>query len=218
MGMSQLIPCEECRRHVVSTAAACPFCGFPRMSTPTSSLRVQVSRLSRAAVFAGMTSCWSSSSPAPAPLPAEQTQTQTQTAQAPAFDDRNAPYPDPRRAPTPRPDRASLVARFTDRSYQLMPNLKIRIEGPESRTVTTGPDGIVIVENLLPGKYTVTVEGRPGPDYAPLVSELELTPGRVTPMGMLGEHMTNAEAAPKPIDRSACCKPYGAPPARRRVV
>jgi hypothetical protein len=52
--MSQLVPCSGCRRHVVETEPACPFCGAaPSPIVPGTATRV--ARLSRAAVFAGAT-------------------------------------------------------------------------------------------------------------------------------------------------------------------
>jgi hypothetical protein len=223
----QLVPCLACNRHVAVDATACPFCGASRIPT-SPRCGVHAGKLSRAAVFAGLTACVPPASPQPitqAPAPVKQTQAAQSPQQSrqiaqppPAFDDRNASYPDPRRAPEPKPDRASVVARFTDRKNQLMRGLRVRLDGPESRTALSDAEGVVIIENVLPGKYKLTVEGIPGPDYLPLVAELDLVAGRVQPMAMLGEHMTKAEAMPKPIDKDACCKPYGAPPARRRVV
>jgi hypothetical protein len=51
-GMSELVPCGECRRHVSITDGACPFCGTARESA-TAVSRGVLSRMSRAAVFAG---------------------------------------------------------------------------------------------------------------------------------------------------------------------
>jgi hypothetical protein len=49
--MSELRPCEGCRRHVSVTDAACPFCGTAReVAEPVAA---RFGRASRAAVFAG---------------------------------------------------------------------------------------------------------------------------------------------------------------------
>src|SRR5436190_23642854 len=58
-----LVPCGSCRRHIVERAHACPFCGEAQR-TERSTVRVVVGRYSRAAVFSGLSACWSSSSPA----------------------------------------------------------------------------------------------------------------------------------------------------------
>jgi hypothetical protein len=49
--MSELRPCEGCRRHVSISDAACPFCGTAREVEQPKSARF--GRASRAAVFAG---------------------------------------------------------------------------------------------------------------------------------------------------------------------
>lgn len=49
--MSELRPCEGCRRHVSISESACPFCGTAReVAEPVAT---RFSRASRAAVFAG---------------------------------------------------------------------------------------------------------------------------------------------------------------------
>jgi hypothetical protein len=52
-GMSELVPCGECRRHVSVGDAACPFCGTAREVSAPAAPRGTLSRMSRAAVFAG---------------------------------------------------------------------------------------------------------------------------------------------------------------------
>lgn len=56
-----LHPCTSCRRHVRADADACPFCGGPQTTRTVVSGVPAVGRISRAAVFAGLTACWTSS-------------------------------------------------------------------------------------------------------------------------------------------------------------
>lgn len=58
-----LQPCERCHRHVSAAEASCPFCGQPITRTPSNVRRV-VAQLSRAAIFAGASACWTSAAPA----------------------------------------------------------------------------------------------------------------------------------------------------------
>jgi hypothetical protein len=67
--MSELRPCEGCRRHVSVSDAACPFCGTAREVIEPVATRF--GRASRAAVFAGAalasTAC-GGKKPAPQPV------------------------------------------------------------------------------------------------------------------------------------------------------
>lgn len=100
-----------------------------------------------------------------------------------------------------------------------MRDVDVRLVGPATYSARTGPDGIVFLENLTPGAYhvtfvpTTTRATQPGARFVEV--DVQLAPDVVTPMASLGEW---SPAVAKPIDESACCKPYGAPPARRRVV
>jgi hypothetical protein len=123
--------------------------------------------------------------------------------------------PNPDYAPRPLSNRTSLLIRIVDASSQVFPGADIDIIGPETRRVRSGKGGIVLVENLVPGSYRVVI-ARPAKPGEQIETTLELTAGVVHPMAMLGEP-SKATAVPVQMDNS-CCKPYGAPPARRRVV
>jgi hypothetical protein len=58
-----LRPCTGCARHVGIDERACPFCGFPQLEHARPPRISHAGRLSRAAVFAGLSACWTASSP-----------------------------------------------------------------------------------------------------------------------------------------------------------
>jgi hypothetical protein len=217
-----LVACSECRRHVNAVETACPFCGAVRTPILVPRLRGG-GRISRAAVFVGAAACYTSSPPpqryaAPPPDPQQQQQPQGQPledAQVRWDAEPAGSMPNPAYAPRPRAGRATLLGRVVDSSSLALPGVEVQIEGPEPHRVRSGRGGIFLVENLVPGTYRVIIDRRANPGDGVVEVAVELVAGTVTPMAILGDPPGPAVA--KPID-NACCKPYGAPPARRRVV
>ncbi len=208
-----LVPCAACRRHFDVRASACPFCATARASDAVTFV-TRAGRLSRAAVFVGAAACYTSTN-APPPstvTPTPASSTPDTGAQARWDAEPPGTPPNPAYAPAPRPDRATLLIRVVDASSRVFPGVMIDIIGPETRRVTSGAGGIALVENLLPGTYRVAIVLPPG--QPPLAATTSLAAGAVQPMATLGEA---PRAIATPVD-NACCKPYGAPPARRRVV
>lgn len=230
--MRLLVPCAACRRHLDAQAAVCPFCAVPR---PSSSLRAatlvaRAGRVSRAAVLAGAAACWTNH-PSPqyaSPPPPDGEQQPVDDRRQPDGDpqQRNAPAlaesdgspPDPKLVPEPRPDRGTILGRVVNRHTVRYPGVEVTIEGPtlgKKTKVITDKRGIFVLENIPPGNYRVTIESaRLSPQDPPISTSLPVAAGTVATMAILGEVVAPVAV---PVD-TACCKPYGAPPARRRVV
>jgi len=210
-----LVPCSGCRRHIAADEDDCPFCRTRRSGSPT--LFVRAGRISRAAIFASTAACWTSSSPQTtsqfATPPPEKQEAQSEP-EVPEDMQNDAGMPDPSLAPKPRADRGTIFGRVTNSKYRRMPGVTITVVGSTSHRVVTDAKGYFIVENLVPGIYRVTIPtARMTPQDPPNSADIDVIAGQVSPIGMLGE------IVPRPIERdNACCKPYGAPPARRRVV
>jgi hypothetical protein len=76
-------PCTTCQRHVVVGAQSCPFCNAKLDAPPVLVVRATGGRLSRAAIFAGVTlgGCWTSTTPStPATTPVEEQRSDQQHA------------------------------------------------------------------------------------------------------------------------------------------
>ncbi len=222
-----LVPCVGCRRHVALDASTCPFCGE---ALPTDRAAVQprraAGRLGRAAVFAGATlaGCYTSAS----------------SSQPPPPDDHHAhdvvvqpPPPAPIDAGSfaqPPPDASSAtqqqVATGKVRGrITIAPGghafpggaVKLFAQGQPTRRTRTDDYGEYVFEGLPAGTYTVVVEPPP-PNHprqnrgAPTTRQVHVVDG-ASARADVTVHMP-----PPVIDRGPCCKPYGAPPARRRIV
>jgi len=100
--MSELRPCEGCRRHVSIDESACPFCGTTR-EVDAASGAMKLGRLSRAAVFAGaaLASSACGGSKAKADKPIDNTQEQTASADAGVVEQPPPPPDDPNNIPMP---------------------------------------------------------------------------------------------------------------------
>lgn len=205
-----LQPCTSCRRHIDAGEPRCPFCGAG-VRTTQSSVRAVLGRVSRAAVFASAAACASSTPHAASPPP--------------------PPPPDPvvtqkfATAPPPAEGKAS-VRGFVTRDGFPLGGVVVHAENDAGGSVqaTTGAKGEYELLDLEPGSWRLRLDPdvydpyagsrRPqeGPPMQPDI-QVNLEPGK-------NERRDLATASP-PVyepDRGPCCKPYGAPPARRRVV
>jgi hypothetical protein len=82
--------------------------------------------------------------------------------------------------------------------------------GVPSRRTTTDERGQYTFTNLPPGNYTITVDYHANPRSGP--------PRRAASVSDGGTAQIDFTIVPQPYDNSNIPKPYGAPPARHRVV
>jgi hypothetical protein len=196
-----LHPCASCRRHIDAGVASCPFCASPQPRHPMRSPLATVAKLSRAAVFAGAAACYTgptttTTTTTPPPNP-------TDTSEVTG----SASFAKP---PPPAPGRATLTGIFRIDGHP-SPNTSVHLIGDSgvNATVQTDARGRYTFSDLEPGGYRLTVDvysGRFGPpqEYLQVTADANV------------EHDFAVNSPPP--DRGPCCKPYGAPPARRRVV
>ena len=198
----QLRPCAQCRRHVDLTETACPFCHAALEPVAPRSVHV-AGRLSRAAVFAGATltsaaltgACWTGSAP-PTTTPVDDTQTQGPVEANPAAIPAGTIRGVVRNHATAAPVIGVRVMLRADATGALMQGL-------------TDEHGEYVFSGLAPGSYTITNQPN-HPRQAPVQISVELP----ADTGARGDF---AIAVPAP-NHSNIPMPYGAPPARRRVV
>jgi hypothetical protein len=208
----QLVACSRCNRHIRVTADRCPFCGAAAEARLVARLVAHGGRLSRAAIFAGTAACYTSSpqpvqGPPPPPPPND-------------ADVQPPPPPPPPDAQStgfaqPPPDGSmagtSQVGRIEGRVNSGVYNMQVYLNGQQTRRQTqTDPGGGFKFENLPPGRYTVELPGNGNPRRPPPRQTVEVTANGVAHVLL--------EYEPYVPDNGPCCKPYGAPPARRRVV
>jgi hypothetical protein len=185
--------CARCRRHVDVSEVECPFCDVTLAASSPSRPLVTAGRLGRAAVFAGATlastACWTDAKTPTTPIDHKQSDAKPTT-------------------PPPGTIRGVIRNAETGEALAGM-SLMIRLSDDNTIYATSNDKGEYEFNKLPPGKYLV---------------EYELGNPRERPHGVsvtLGEdtgvtaNVTVLFPAP---DRGPCCKPYGAPPARRRVV
>lgn len=154
-------------------------------------------RLGRAAVFAGATivgtmtaGCWTGANKQTTPI-----------------EERRVETP-PLMAPPPGTIRG-VVRNGANGEPLAGQSLTIQLPDGNQLYATSNPQGVYEFSKLPPGPYTI--EYRSGhPRQGP--QSVEVTLGAET--GALAD-VTVFFPAP---DRGPCCKPYGAPPARRRIV
>jgi hypothetical protein len=186
-----LVPCSSCRRHIGETEPSCPFCATPR--TPTHrALLVHSGRFSRAAIFAGLAACYTSTTPQP---PASPPPAHDQVAR------------DPR--DTPPPSRGGVLrGKLSDaRSGAPLAGVTVEVWTTPSipTTATTDANGDYAVRGLEAREYQVSFVGPDGVRYAA---------SRIVELRDSDETL---DLAIEPVPM-AVPKPYGAPPARKRVV
>lgn len=215
-----LRPCSECRRHITQDERTCPFCGAATVLTVARMPRL-AGRLSRAAVFAGATlaGCYTSAPasqgppPPPPPPPDDQQQQQVMVEPPP-------PPPDERAFAKPPAGAGHIHGIVTDSSTgRPRGGIHVQLHVPGQRPVfaLTNANGEYAFRDLAAGTYTVIVE-HPPPNHPraampPAIRrEVQLADGAVE---RFDARVTQVVV---PVDRGPCCKPYGAPPARRRLV
>jgi hypothetical protein len=183
----------QCHRHVAAAEIFCPFCSAELApSTPRHS--VAAARLGRAAIFAGATvasACWTG----PQANPDTTVHRQQQQVEA--------------KAATIPPGTIRGVVRDDSGAYRPQYPVMLQDEHGKTLNATTDANGEFEFRGLATGNYTVYAQPT-SPRGAPTQTFVTLQP----------EHGERADLAiyPPPVDRGPCCKPYGAPPARRRIV
>ena len=89
-----------------------------------------------------------------------------------------------------------------------MANMPIRLsQGGYTRTDANGE---FVFRDLPPGTYGIVFQEPDRPNSNMNMTEVAVTAGAITEARGMYE--------PIPVDTGPCCKPYGAPPARRRIV
>jgi len=206
--MLDLRPCPSCRRHVVVDATACPFCAAAL--TPVDPPEVPSGAFSRAAVFAGLAlaspACWTGGT-----QPATTTQTtQTATTQS----DPGNPPPDAAGAPEgKKPDVTSARVEgivTNSRTGQALVGYPVTIrptKAAATQATATDANGHYAFAKLPAGDYQLQF-GQPMPRRPPTVVAVTLHVGEV-------KRHDQAIFIPEP---SNIPMPYGAPPARERIV
>jgi len=201
--MLDLHPCPSCHRHVVVDATACPFCAAAL--EPAEPPEVPIGAFSRAAVFAGLAlaspACWTGGNQ-PATTSTQTTQTSTQTGTDPGAPEGNKPD-----VTTARVE--GVVT--NSRTGQALVSYAVIIRpakpgGPQARTATDA-NGHYAFAKLPAGDYQLQF-GDPMPRRPPTVVAVTLH------VGELKRH-DQAVFIPEP---SNVPMPYGAPPARERIV
>jgi len=183
----RLVPCGSCRRHVSERDLACPFCGAARRSE-RSPARVIVGRYSRAAVFSGLSACWTSSSP--------------------ATEQPNPPNEErPATAKLARP-KQGLYGVLTDaKTGDPLTNVVLHAYalGVDAKA-STNERGEFSVE-LTPGEYMIQFTGPDAPTWYVTTKSVLIEANQALRMDLPVDRTPMAMPAP-----------YGAPPARRRTV
>lgn len=206
----QLVACARCNRHIRESATRCPFCDAVRDRHLISRVIDTGARLSRAAVFAGAAACYTSPPPpqGPPPPPPDNT-VPTDTTGTGTF---AQPPPDGGSSTTAQAlGVIDGVAR--DGGMQApIPHAMITLVGTGLQLHTTADDrGRFAFHDLPAGQYQIVLQDPGGNPRQP-------PPARIVQLAAGGTEHVILNKPPYVPDRGPCCKPYGAPPARRRVV
>ncbi len=196
----------RCRRHVIATTERCPFCETPNSGT-LARLIDRGGRLSRAAVFAGLAACYTNPPPAqhvtPPPPPPPDNTTTVETEQ--------------QQFAQPPDGTATAAATGAIEGTLYAPNKApmsgswITLRGPNGeQRAQTDANGRYRFADLPPGNYSVEMPWNGNPHAPPPTRMVQVTAGQSATVDLT--------IYVPPPDRGPCCKPYGAPPARRRVV
>lgn len=203
-----LEPCAGCARHVLATETACPFCGAERSpTTPGPAASSVLGRLSRAAVFAGAATLGAACYTNPPP-PNYQQQPPPPPPYDPNQGNGDQGYAQP-------PDGASMIfGTLTDGSGVPLAGHTIELQpinsGAGPQHAVTDAQGRYAFR-VPPGEYMVSTAPA-NPREMPIQQVVRLAEG-----ASAAANLVLYRSAPV-YDRSNIPKPYGAPPARRRVV
>ncbi len=237
-------PCAACRRHVLVGEAACPFCGARTVGLVAK--QSWPARMSRAAIFTStalaMPACGGSKhDPEQTVLVAaaapDAARDDVGTVAVPGTVDAGAATVAspidagsmvPADAPAPPADAAVAAVKPTTGHAKIYGTLRdsnghaavgwpIRLfaggsefnfgaDGTEPRTTITNGKGAWAFTKLPAGDYTVVLEGAASPHSSPHGEPVTVTDRQAL-------RVDGQLSPPRP-----CCMPYGAPPARRRVV
>jgi hypothetical protein len=205
-----LIPCEGCNRHVRADDKACPFCGAAITVVPIAR-PVLDGRLSRAAVFASAVLI------APGcivqnPPPPNYQQQQQQPPPPPPPDYQQNQNPDFAHPPPDYVQPAAGVVRGSVIDTNGMPQANVRVElhgGTQPFVTVTDGNGLYSIAGVPEGPYTLVLD-RGARRQVLAVAGKELIVN-------LSVAAAPVRTAP-PYDRTNIPKPYGAPPARKRIV
>lgn len=200
--MIELSPCPACRRHVAVTEAACPFCAASLVPI-TRELHTLAGRLSRAALFAGALTASACSSngaprqdPAPPPLPPPADPAVARDAAVAATD---APA-----AAGSGSIRGRVLVDGQPRPYIAVS--VVHATTGQAASAQSDMQGAYVIDGLDPGEYRLTArltnERRP-----PIEQRVTVRAGEATTVDLAAVHA-----------HRSIKQPYGAPPARRRVV
>jgi len=195
-----LRPCPGCRRHVAAEPA-CPFCGvkLPPLEPPRATVH---GRFSRAAVFAGATlaGCWTGKGDAPV-APVEHRDTPI-----------DQPHTDVPKDPTVVRTPGTIEGIVTNQATGLpIAGAVIELQSHatnKSRSAVTDGNGHYAFLDVEPGDYDLIGMRSNNPRRAPQQSALTVGDG--------AQLHRDLKLYIQPV--SNIPMPYGAPPARRRVV
>ncbi len=201
-----LHPCPSCRRHVAEVERVCPFCGaaVALASTPT-----VPSRLTRAAIFAStalaVPACWKGST-APRETPIDHGRDREQQGTGSGSELANE-------VPPPAAGTGTIIVSVVDSNTgNAVTGRWVRLLGtasPSNQQVSTDASGNATFANVPPGTYQVQWhDGHPR--HSPTTITVVVKPDETTQETM--------SVYIQPYNPNQQPMPYGAPPARRRVV
>lgn len=200
--MIELRPCPACHRHVADEVA-CPFCGAAR--EPAAPHRIPAGRLSRAAVFASATlaGCWSSNAGS------KQVDQHVVEQQPDPTDHHDGTPVD--KGPPPVAGTGHVEGVITDSSGNPVVGIAVTLNAAGGeQTTSTDARGHYAFHNVAVGAATILVRTSNNPRHSPMMSGVTVSDGGVAVGNMV---VTYPRSNPSNIPM-----PYGAPPARRRVV
>ena len=187
-----LRPCSTCHRHVATTAIECPFCAS-RLATAVRRELHYPGRLGRAAIFAGAVALAPAGCGDPSPhyrtLPTVHGTTAT-TGQVTGR--------------ALRHDGSPAVGAFVTLYGEVFRNHPSS-RGLDAISMETDRTGTFRLDDVPPGDYRCALSGRG--------RQLKIT---VRAGEAVVVELTQDKPSPMPVRHVA--KPYGAPPARRRIV
>lgn len=206
----QLEPCARCKRHVAVADTRCPFCGAAIVASPPRA--PLVGRWSRAAIFAGATTLAACHSKSGATTTTQTTADTTSNDTTTIANDTS--QTGPTNVAQPAAGTGTIHGVLVDQNGARIPNMRISLAADGTydggRTVTTDARGEFVFADLPPGGYQVIFSMPNNPRQSPNMGYVQVKSGEIAE--------TRGIIYPEPVDTGPCCKPYGAPPARRRLV